>query len=432
MLESLRLENIGPAREMHLQLGSRLNILTGDNGLGKSFLLDVAWWALAGYWPAEMNPGLASGLKARPARSGNSTIQYRIGRRKWEFHFDRRTSGWGSRRSIHDSGLVIYAHADGGCSVCDPARGPWLTALERAVMHERIPPPYVFTSSEIWNGLRQGDRNACNGLFADWPIWQASRPDSETATSFELLKRALKALSPSDQEPLVPGDLGNIEGDSRWFPSVKMPYGEDVLLPRASAGIRRIVSLAYLLVWSWQEHVRHAVETETAPTRKITFLIDEIEAHLHPKWQRTIVRSLLEVVKGLTGESEVQIIAATHSPLVLASLEPIFDPATDAWFDLDLVPQDDARPQVVLTKRRFDRQGDIANWLTSEAFDLLAARSVEAEIAIEKAKALLRRREPPTPAEVSAVDRELRKVLSGIDDFWVGWSAWVREPKVAS
>lgn len=44
MLEYLRLENVGPAPSM--ELAPRLNLLTGDNGLGKSFLLDCAWWAL--------------------------------------------------------------------------------------------------------------------------------------------------------------------------------------------------------------------------------------------------------------------------------------------------------------------------------------------------------------------------------------------------
>ncbi len=34
-----------------------------------------------------------------------------------------------------------------------------------------------------------------------------------------------------------------------------MPYGMDVALIHASAGMRRIVTLAYLLVWTWQEHV---------------------------------------------------------------------------------------------------------------------------------------------------------------------------------
>ena len=46
MLEYLHLKNVGPAPEMEMQLAPRLNLITGDNGLGKSFLLDVAWWCL--------------------------------------------------------------------------------------------------------------------------------------------------------------------------------------------------------------------------------------------------------------------------------------------------------------------------------------------------------------------------------------------------
>lgn len=50
MLEHLRLKNVGPASEMELELSPQLNVITGDNGLGKSFLLDVAWWALTRTW----------------------------------------------------------------------------------------------------------------------------------------------------------------------------------------------------------------------------------------------------------------------------------------------------------------------------------------------------------------------------------------------
>src|SRR5512140_1379077 len=43
MLESLHLKNVGPAPDLRFEPAKRLNLLTGDNGLGKSFLLDVAW-----------------------------------------------------------------------------------------------------------------------------------------------------------------------------------------------------------------------------------------------------------------------------------------------------------------------------------------------------------------------------------------------------
>lgn len=66
MLHSLHLKNVGPAPEMRLDLAQRLNLITGDNGLGKSFLLDVAWWALTRKWPHDLNPRLTSGYPARP------------------------------------------------------------------------------------------------------------------------------------------------------------------------------------------------------------------------------------------------------------------------------------------------------------------------------------------------------------------------------
>jgi DNA repair ATPase RecN len=43
MLRNLKTRNIGPAPEMTLNFEKRLNLLTGDNGLGKSFILDIAW-----------------------------------------------------------------------------------------------------------------------------------------------------------------------------------------------------------------------------------------------------------------------------------------------------------------------------------------------------------------------------------------------------
>jgi len=45
-------------------------------------------------------------------------------------------------------------------------------------------------------------------------------------------------------------------------------------------------------------------------------LIDEIDIHLHPTWQRTILNGLKEAFPNL------QIIATTHSPMVIADLRP--------------------------------------------------------------------------------------------------------------
>ena len=78
MIEYLRLRNVFPALGMDMELAPRLNVITGDNGLGKSFLLDVIWWALTRKWPQEVNPHMNAGYAARPAAAGeDATIRYR-------------------------------------------------------------------------------------------------------------------------------------------------------------------------------------------------------------------------------------------------------------------------------------------------------------------------------------------------------------------
>lgn len=425
MLEYLRLENLGPAPEMEMKLAQRLNLITGDNGLGKSFLLDVAWWALTRRWPAEVNPRASSGLMAQPAKGGRAFIEFsfhaKVKKETDWGEFDRRAETWTSRPGRPaNPGLVLYAQVDGGFSVWDPHRNYWKRPKHLGAKERQ--PAYVFSSREVWNGLKVEETQICNGLLADWALWQ-----KEDGEAFRQLADVLKSMSPTTDEEVAPGELTKLSvDDSRWIPTLRMPYGLDVPVLHASAAMKRIIALAYLLVWSWQEHVRAAALLDDQPTTQITFLIDELESHLHPRWQRTVVRSLLKVMQSLAKRATVQLIAATHSPLLLASVEPIFDPKKDAWFDLDLEHKE-GTAEVFLRKRDFVRLGDVSNWLTSEAFDLKSARSLEAEEAIGKALVLLARPEKPSSAEVQAVDRSLRAVLSDIDRFWVRWSAFAEE-----
>ena len=66
MLRYLGLNNVGPAPKIELKPGERMTLLTGNNGLGMSFLLDAAWWALTRTWPREVNGRLTSGYRALP------------------------------------------------------------------------------------------------------------------------------------------------------------------------------------------------------------------------------------------------------------------------------------------------------------------------------------------------------------------------------
>ncbi|MBN1209545.1 MAG: AAA family ATPase [Myxococcaceae bacterium] len=411
MLQSLHLKNVGPAPEMKLELASRINLITGDNGLGKSFLLDVAWWALTRTWARHLV--IPASPPARPEISYSYT-KSTPGSYSYKSTFDREAERWSVKKSRPAiPGLVLYAQVDGGFSVWDPARNYW-----RKDSPDR-PSSYLFAPHEVWEGNEH-----CEGLIRDWASWQR-----ENGEAHAMLTEVLRVLSPSESERLVPGELRKLTvDDPKRYPTLRMPYGQDVAVTHASAGMRRIIALTYLLIWAWQEHVAAAEVRGDLPAREVIFLIDEIEAHLHPQWQRRIVPAVLRVMDALTGGhgSRVQLIAATHSPLVLASVEPLFNDDKDAWFDLDL---EDA--QVVLRKREFVRRGDVSNWLTSEAFDLGKARSLQAEVAMEKALALLREG-APSWQDVKEADQLLRKAgLPDIDPFWVRWGRFIEERKPA-
>lgn len=420
MIKYLKMTNVGPAWKMELEFGKRLNLLTGDNGLGKSFLLDIAWWSLTRKWPAEVNKRLPAGLMARPHEKGKASFEFAfIAKSKsitYTSTFDRKAQAWtGSPGRPSNPGLVLYAQVDGSFGVWDPARNYWRKKGDVDVQDR--PPAYVFSPREIWDGLRDEERGfLCNGLIADWGGWQ-----KEKGEAFKSLCSILKTLSPSEDEEIEPGDLTRIGlDDTRDIPTLRMPYGQSVPVLHASAGMRRIIALAYLLVWSWEEHNKASEILGLPTTSQVIFLIDEIEAHLHPKWQRRIVAALLKVMESFSRKADVQVIAATHSPLVMASVEPFFHPNHDAWFDLDLVIDRNGKSCVELSKRPFTRLGDVSRWLISDAFDMGSARSLEAEKVLAEAS-LAMSDEKFNAAQARELDGKLRELLGDTDPFWMRW-----------
>jgi hypothetical protein len=407
-----------------MELASRLNLITGDNSLGKSFLLDVAWYCLTRRWPQELNEKLSGGAMAQPINKKEpSEISFTVDgevdanqAKSYSCSFNLEEEAWiGKAGRPVNPGLVIYAMADGAFAVWDPARNAWKRKGSEDTP-EKIK-AYVFSSRDIWKGLpnpKSDLGNLCNGLVQDWASWQ--REDGE---AFAQLKSVLKELSPNPKMPMSPGDLiRTSRQDTRDYPTLKSPSGQMVPLAHWSSGVKRILALAYILVWSWQEHCKASEFLGKQPTKQMIFLVDEVEAHLHPTWQRRVVRSLIEVVQSLHAQTSVQLMLVTHSPLVMASVEPLFDPVHDAWWDLDL----DATTKIPrLMPRQYVRLGDANSWLLSEAFDQDATGSIEAEEALVFARTLLQQGKHADPTEVKEAEVRLQHVLGETDPFWNRW-----------
>lgn len=466
MIQRLHLKEVGPAREMAFEFAPRLNVLTGDNGLGKTFVLDVLWWTTTCTWAGESAFPRMEASPAEPADAPGShryvspwlddqnppQIDAMVLRdsdagglgRTWLW--DRKQQawvGWDSQVGTINADLevkyqpqtlMVYARIDGSFAIWDACYVKGTAFADAAI---------ILPSSEVWDGkvsdseIGGGKRTVINGLIADWVNWQqrASSPE------FEVLRQVLLALSSPD-EPLIPGEPTRVRlDDRRDIPTLTTAHGV-VPVTLASAGMKRALALAYLLVWTWTEHTKAAKQRRTPPTRDIVLLIDEPELHLHPAWQRVFLPAVMRAVSLVAPEAAVQVFTATHSPLVLASLESVFQEDVD---DLFLLERDGRI--VRATELTFGKKGDVSNWLASEVFGGIGGRSREAELAIAAAmdfmaervedaeKNLARLTERlkalpnPPPADehperplVERIHEALQATLPGLDDFWPHWT----------
>ncbi|MEM9544243.1 MAG: AAA family ATPase [Cyanobacteria bacterium P01_E01_bin.42] len=421
ILAYLELRDVGPTNQLVFEPSERLNVITGDNGLGKTFILECAWWALTGQW---------AGFPAYPDRNSttrNPEIRFQIaGESQPELKlepisvfYDRNNQIWRSppkRPTL--PGLIIYARVDGSFALWDPAKQYWSSQQESG-SNRIVPRPFVFDTSQIWNGYKDQNGSAyINGLIQDWIQWQ----NKSDRTAFKLLEKVLSRLSPPEQSDLgllKPGEPVRLPYDAREIPTIEHLYGS-VPIVHASAGVKRILTLAYLMVWIWEEHKIQSSLIRKEPQKRLVILLDELESHLHPQWQRVILPALLEVGTDLDADLQVQLIVATHSPLVLASVEPDFDAQRDKLFRLELEKSDRTGNTINLEELPFIKQGVVNAWLTSDVFKLRHPRSLAAEKAIEAAKSL-QLQDSPSQEDVEKVSRELLKHLSEDDRFWPRW-----------
>lgn len=421
MLRRLHTKDVGPARAMALEFGSRLNVLTGDNGLGKSFVLDLLWWVLTGSWAGAT--ALPSGDEPRLEYAGDGE------KGAASFSFGTQTWRWQSALGRGPRGSVIYVGAE-RLATFVVGRNRFPDAFEEDDT-PGDPPAFVFSGRELWDGKAdERGRPVCNGLIRDWVNWMRSRPverndehRSPLPAPFELLERALGVLSPDERHAFAAAPPRRVTlDDSREIPTLRTPWeAEPVPVTLASAGVRRVLELAYALVWTWHEHVQAAELRRLERQRELFILVDEPEMHLHPRWQQTILPALLELAKILDPSLELQLFVTTHSPIVLASVETLVQEERDRLFHFDV-----GDSGVEATRLGWVKHGDAVGWLGSEAIDLRGGgRSAPAARAIRWADAFMLGKldeiEDEAMRDRDALDSELRRVLAGDDEYWTYW-----------
>ena len=168
--------------------------------------------------------------------------------------------------------------------------------------------------------------------------------------------KAINKLLPSGSS------FDSIDSNGRiWFNT----QNEKVSTVALSDGFRSILALAGDLIW---RIIESFPESPDPLQEHGVVLIDELDIHLHPSWQRTISGLLRETF------SNIQFIMATHSPIVAAGAG--IDAVTYRFYHKG--------NKTEVEQIRNIQSMSVDKILQSEAFGLVSPYSVQTQIMIDK------------------------------------------------
>jgi ABC-type phosphonate transport system ATPase subunit len=307
-LLDLSLQNIGPFDEARLEFLSDpedpvpVTIITGENGTGKTILLD----AIRGLFGQQYG-----------------ALERAIWRNGTPFHMEASLQVDGSRRVLtatqraqnHDfrqvsdklHGLPL-AVAQGKCVpswVVDFWRSS-LPADSYAITHLLRQDPKSF----LVNALKGVQRNAAvTELICHFDYLRSSDDPHERRDGEVLYDVTRKIVELS----VLDGELSHV-ARATFTPMIKQS-GQLVPLENLSSGNAYLVQhMIGLLGKMYAVHVLRESDPAELCTTPGLLLVDEAENHLHPRWQKRFLGDVRRIFPNM------QIIATTHSPFIVASV----------------------------------------------------------------------------------------------------------------
>lgn len=219
------------------------------------------------------------------------------------------------------------------------------------------------------NFITQFNEDAPLSSFERWMVYLDYRLAKDASDD---KARQMRRVGEEAITALLPGDV-RIEGVTKEGLIQFAVDGQRVATVGLSDGFRSVIALAGDLIWRLLQAFPD-LEDPTAAAGVV--LIDELDIHLHPSWQREIAGWLREVFPNL------QFFIATHSPLVAAGA------GEDALtLRLDLV---DGVIQVE-TIPYHELAADVDRTLRSPAFGLKSTYAPPTETKIQRYHELKRR-----------------------------------------
>lgn len=354
-LEKLTLANFRGFEQIELELASDLTIIAGVNGIGKSSILTAIATVAAHLLPIistakrevpELSdddihsgkPALtlsslwstAGGpFHAQVVRSVNDkakTVEYLARRDKARFEIREAPKGSKAEKELLEEirylDELMRPDTDHFSYQCG---GTAATYLARVLSHPEQPLVIHYSTERYFRGmpkrlldvkpLSPADANteALSGKevklndFANWFRFVQSGKNARFGKLLlGMLDRAICTLLPGF------ANLRLVQGSIPHFTVQKA--GSVMKLGQLSDGEQGLLALVFDLT----RRLSVANPTSKKPLTEgaAVVLIDEVELHLHPKWQRQAVRHLLDIFPAC------QFVITTHSPQVIGQVKP--------------------------------------------------------------------------------------------------------------
>jgi len=340
-LTHLKLENFRGFQSFSVEFHPRMTVLVGVNASGKTAVLDGIAVAI-GAWTRGM-PQLAD--EDRPLcvddvrletteTQGLATLEprYPVGVSAdatvdaTQLHWKRELRRAGGRTTSvdakqvrrHAAAIAKAASADEQAPL--PLFGYYGTG--RLWVQRRARPKSREKLGSRFQGYDSCLQSASNTkLFERWMAWRAAERVQRLAAAEEH-GVALSTVQSPHLDAVARAACECVDGARRFFYSVahkqlRIEFDDGRVLPfdRLSDGQRSLVTLAADIAWraaqlnpQWGARAPEKVQG--------IVVIDEVELHLHPAWQRTVLDALQRVFPAL------QFVVTTHSPQVLSTARP--------------------------------------------------------------------------------------------------------------
>jgi len=358
---SLSLENVrcfGTKQKLDLSDGSGRpapwTVILGDNGTGKTTLLQV----LADGYTFSINgarslPRIGSShSKIELCHAVHKTLENKQGDfKQLAYQMELGVDGLISISNFDDSlcKIKIFAYSAG-------RRKHSSDLLKGSGVKKRFFEQDELINAEEWL------------LQTDYIANKASEIQGDYKERLKIIKDVLINLLPDVKDIRISDPSENAPNPRVEF---RMPDGW-LLYPQLSLGYQTMIAWMVDLVAQLFKDYSNSPNPIAEPA---VVLIDEIDLHLHPKWQRTIMSYLSERFVN------TQFIVTAHSPLIVQAAENA---------NIVVLKREGEGDGVVIHRQDQDVHGwRIDQLLTSDLFELKSARSPHYESLLEQRRQIL-------------------------------------------